>query len=136
MTGVTTPCRVWRGATNNMGYGVLRRGGRAWLLHRWIMRLAGEEIDGKVVMHLCDNPPCFRFDHLRVGSHRDNTQDMVRKGRARGNANPSPDRKLTGEQVRFVRTSSRSARSLAREFGVTHRVIADIRNNNTYKDID
>jgi hypothetical protein len=130
-----TPCRLWRGARNNHGYGVLRREGRNWLLHRWIMRLAGVDIDGRLVLHRCDTPACFRFDHLFVGSHRDNTRDMVSKGRARGNTSVSPKRKLTPVQVVEVRASTEPAWKLGERLGVTASAVRDIRRGKHYKEI-
>lgn len=81
-----TPCRVWRGGVDADGYG--RRRSRplsSRLLHRQIMEMVygPEAIRGKVVMHLCDNPPCFRFDHLHIGTHAENARDMYAKGRDR-----------------------------------------------------
>jgi hypothetical protein len=41
----------------------------------------GRIVAGKVVMHSCDNPGCVNPKHLRLGSQRENTQDMIAKGR-------------------------------------------------------
>lgn len=43
--------------------------------------MAGHDIRGKVVRHRCDNPPCFRYDHLVVGTQGDNLDDMRSRGR-------------------------------------------------------
>jgi hypothetical protein len=56
---------------------------RMILLHRWVVaQIHGwEAIEGKVVMHLCDNPGCFRYDHLRIGTQAENCADRDQKGR-------------------------------------------------------
>jgi len=41
-----------------------------------------------VVMHKCDNPPCFRIDHLRIGTVAENNADRAAKGRSHRNTNP------------------------------------------------
>jgi HNH endonuclease len=35
------------------------------------------------VLHTCDNPPCCNPRHLFLGTPKDNTDDMISKGRAR-----------------------------------------------------
>ena len=45
----------------------------------------------------------------------------------------SPYRKFTDEQVEMIRTSSRSCYSIAKEYGVSHSVVQNIRNGKTYK---
>ena len=76
-------CREWQGTRTKSGYGQLRRGGKPIYLHRWVMaQVHGwEALEGRVVMHTCDNPPCFRYDHLRLGDTAANAQDMSSKRR-------------------------------------------------------
>jgi hypothetical protein len=47
------------------------------------MIMMGHDIKGRVVMHLCDNAACFRYDHLAIGTNADNARDMANKGRGR-----------------------------------------------------
>lgn len=85
-TELQTPCRVWVGCTTRDGYGKRKIKGRNVRVHRWVVaQIHGwEAIEGKVVMHLCDNPGCFRYDHLRIGTLADNNADRHAKGRSRG----------------------------------------------------
>lgn len=60
--------------------------------------------DGLFVLHRCDNPLCCNPRHLFLGTHDQNMEDMVRKGRAPAytSAN-SPRAKLTSEDVFWIR---------------------------------
>lgn len=77
-------CLEYRGRRHSRGYGYLTlEPGKRVMLHRWIV----EQVDGRplepgeVVRHKCDNPPCFRYDHLERGTQADNIDDMIQKGR-------------------------------------------------------
>jgi hypothetical protein len=85
MTGDATACWNWPGATNPQGYGCLRIEGRPTSAHRWAYTLlTGETIPSHLVAcHRCDNPGCVNPAHIFVGTKRDNTQDMLVKGRGR-----------------------------------------------------
>lgn len=88
-----TPCVEWPNARNDAGYGTRWTGSRTTgdrrkvYVHRWVWeRFNGPIPPGREVMHRCDNPPCFRLDHLRLGTRQDNAADMAAKGRSgRGN---------------------------------------------------
>lgn len=76
-----TDCREYQGPTVK-GYGYTYLDGGRVLVHRWVW----EQVDGPIptgmeVMHTCDNPPCFLYDHLRLGAHVDNMADMNKKRR-------------------------------------------------------
>ena len=84
-------CVIWPYAKTDRGYGNFRFNGKTTSVHR----LVYESYHGEsppVVMHTCDNPACFNIEHLKGGTHKDNTQDMIRKGRrvsSKGPDNPN-----------------------------------------------
>ena len=84
--GMTTPCLEWQAALDHHGYGRLSsRLGRvgSWeSAHRVAWELAHGPIpEGLKVLHKCDNPPCVTDEHLFLGTMKDNTRDMMAKGR-------------------------------------------------------
>lgn len=80
-------CLLWCG-TNKGGrfnYGQTYRDGRKITAHR----LVWEEHNGPIpaglqVLHRCDTPRCVNIDHLFLGTHRQNMEDMAAKGRGHG----------------------------------------------------
>lgn len=140
-------CRVYGGFRNEHGYGRPaigppkprnadghKDGRKQVYLHRWVVEQAeGRPLEaGEVVMHLCDNPPCFRYIHLRRSTQTGNHADMWSKGRGKVPAPMrgarSPHAKLTEDQVRAIRSRRGSAisRVVAAEFGVSGALIRDI----------
>lgn len=103
-------CWGWSGEKRYDGYSLfrIRMNGkqRTFGVHRLLWFLAyGEVLPGFFVMHKCDNPSCVRLDHLCLGTHRINMDDMKRKGRQRsGNTVKTHcirGHELSGENVRF-----------------------------------
>jgi hypothetical protein len=75
-------CWLWTGSTTYFGYGQIRSNNRLSVAHRVAYELyVGQIPDGLCVLHRCDVPACANPGHLFVGSKKDNTQDMIKKGR-------------------------------------------------------
>lgn len=79
-----TDCWNFTGGKNNIGYGMIRDGKKMRTAHR----VSYEEHIGKIparmcVCHTCDNTLCCNPNHLWIGTLKDNSQDMMRKGRAK-----------------------------------------------------
>jgi hypothetical protein len=119
-------CWEWTGARSPQGYGVLRVSESARLAHRISWELGHGKIPpGLNALHRCDNPGCVRPDHLFIGTHADNTADMVTKKRQ--------TTKLSEEEVRAIRKSTASNVALAAIYDVSRVLIVSIRNGKAWK---
>lgn len=133
-------CWAWTGAMFCKGYGNFRWStDRNVSAHRAMYEVLYGPIPGRlVVMHLCDNPPCCRPDHLRLGTYAENTADMIAKGRSpdwdlmqrKGTDNPAA--KLTDDQVREIRSSSEPRRRIAERYGIALASVYNIRSRRTW----
>ena len=79
----TTSCWLWTASLNNQGYGRLGMKGqkRTKLAHRLMYEEVVGPTNGLDVLHTCDTPHCVNPDHLFLGTHKDNMQDMSKKDR-------------------------------------------------------
>jgi hypothetical protein len=77
-------CWIWTAGRNGNGYGNFWFMGRTVGAHQMAYELSvGEITKGMCVLHSCDNGHlgCVRPDHLFLGTLKDNSQDMISKGR-------------------------------------------------------
>lgn len=96
-----TQCKLWTGEKVGKGYagcGGKVRGNRVVLA-----RKLGRKIKpGYMALHTCDIRHCVNEDHLYEGTHQDNMDDMVRRGRSlTGRKNPMnlyPEKRTKGDK--------------------------------------
>lgn len=124
-------CWPWRGSITRGGYGQLSHGSAAVYAHRIAYLLWNGPIpDRQLVLHRCDNPPCCNPTHLFLGTHQDNADDCVAKGRSRGRS-PVGERmwnsKLTEALVREIRASDEPQKALAQRVGVSQALVSLVR---------
>jgi len=133
----TETCWIWMGARTPLNYGTINIGGRAGrnhYAHRVSWEIAnGSILEGLCVLHRCDNPPCVNPAHLFLGTKKDNTRDMIVKGRGRQpvlSGEKHPSAKLTGTMVQEIRSlhaaGHASQAALAFRFGVSQAHVSKI----------
>jgi hypothetical protein len=114
-------CIVFKGGKNKQGYGCLTYSDVTLLTHRiaWMLD-RGECIPrGKVVMHSCDNPPCINPRHLKLGTHKENNQDMIDKGRMNWGRGGRPIRMTEADvqAINNLRQQGMTAKQACKEIG-------------------
>ncbi len=131
-----TPCWIWAGRRNIDGYGIIHVGNGKGATHRVSWELHNGPIpDNLCILHKCDNPPCINPDHLWIGTHRDNIEDCIAKGRRgtcanggqKGENNPSA--KLNEEQVAQIKFLLEEGQLTQAEIGGMFGVSRDAVNN-------
>lgn len=144
-------CWNWLRGCFTSGYGAFGFRGRTQHANRVAYTLTHGEIPaGLLVRHTCDNKLCCNPDHLVLGTHAENMQDMQERRRAsqgdehwtrhspknlaKGEAVKTS--KLTADDVRAIReayTVGRKQVQLAVQFGVSRQLIWQIVNKKWWK---
>jgi len=129
----TDYCWNWIGASNSKGYGRYKIKGVAYSPHRLVINCFDVNFD---VCHKCDNPSCVNPDHLFLGTHKDNMQDMVKKNRCN---KPIGDKhhnsKVNPDIVRHIRKKEMQQRAYAKLYGLCQRTVAEIQKKLTWKHV-
>lgn len=134
-------CWNWTAAKNRSGYGQIRVKGKLWIAHRFIYSKTYCSIpEGKVIMHICDNPSCVNPKHLLLGTLAENNKDRARKNRsANTNGIFNPNAVLTEDIVFKIREMSSNMnvtyRELERIFNLSSGQAYLIVNRKTWKHI-
>lgn len=115
-------CWLWLGATTEAGYGTLTINHKPLGAHRmsWIL-MNGEIPKGMNVCHKCDIPPCVNPNHLFLGTHQENMDDKVKKGRQPTRFTGSVRAKIKGQQFDMFKSRISAGEkpfSIAKEFGI------------------
>lgn len=128
-------CWKWLGSfVADTEYGQFWYEGTNQRANRVSMKLFGEDPGDLCSLHKCDRPWCVNPDHLFAGTPKENSEDMVSKGREnRGEARPQS--KLTEDAVREIRASTDTGLSLAKKYGVDDAVIGRIRRGTAWKHV-
>lgn len=126
-------CWEYQGVKNCYGYGRVYIGRKHTVAHRYMYQLKKGVIPkGMLVLHKCDNPSCVNPDHLFLGTHTDNMNDMIKKKRNRKCENYS--RKLNYEKAESIRSeNNKSISEIARKYDISRSTVRDVLDHNTWK---
>jgi len=146
----TDTCWLWTAAKIGGGYGYFavlpKNETRGWnsgsickAAHRvsWIMHNSNIP-EGLLVLHKCDNPSCVNPAHLFLGTFRDNSTDMVRKGRQAKGEDNGGGVKLTNKSVKEIRILNKmdfSHATVAKLYGVSRTLVKRIIKRQLWKHI-
>lgn len=135
-------CWVWKGQTNSNGYGIFQLNKQSQLAHRVSFSLANGPIeDWLFVLHSCDNPICVNPKHLSAGTHADNMEHKVLRGRcnSRPKTNRLVDTKLDPTKVKEIierYNSGETQNALALSYSVSAGTISRVLSGTIWAHID
>lgn len=92
--------------------------------------------NGLHVLHDCDNPQCVNPAHLHLGTHQENmTEREARERRAPPKGSMNGRATLTEKDVVRIRQDKRWPRYIAKDYGVSVKVIGRIKRRETWQHV-
>lgn len=124
-------CWPFNGAIGAKGYGTIGAGPgrprRILSAHRVAYELVyGPIPEGMVLRHTCDNKVCCNPRHLIAGTHYENVQDAMDRGRYPKGANHHCA-KVTTEQLAAIIADPRKQKEIALEYGLSQGYVSRLK---------
>ena len=126
----SSECWPWKAkARHPFGYGRMSAGRKMQIKAHHIAYVIqyGPIPKGMCVLHKCDNPACCNPFHLFLGTKKDNTRDMMSKGRwskppvVRGEKHHAA--KIPDAEIPKIITDTRAQWRIAEQYGVSETTI-------------
>ena len=137
-------CINWSKSLGHNGYAITTRNNKTYRAHRLVYcdyhNIDHSDIKGMVVRHTCDNRKCINPEHLVIGTHQDNMDDMKKrnrtaKGEAHGRAKLS-EVDIKTIRDRYIRGSKEHGLSaIAKDFGVAFQTVSKIVNRHKWQSV-
>ena len=131
-------CWLWNRSKDSCGYGTIRVCEKNKKASRFSWEIKnGRNIPvGLEILHSCDTPACVNPDHLRLGTHKENMEDMVRRGRrADTSGENNPNAKRSADVVVAIRRDFADGlrqHKIVSKYGLTKCAVSEIVNRKTW----
>ena len=135
-------CWSWVAGIDSRGYGQIHIGGLGTVNKKQLAHRLSYEIHNGIIerfsgnqrvciLHKCDNPVCVNPNHLFTGTHQDNSDDKISKGRIDERlGSKNANAKLNDYSVRVIKRllgfKTLSQSTIGEAFGITGGAIGDI----------
>lgn len=133
-------CWDWKGITEHTGYAKLgirppiKAHRASWIIHK------GEIPKGLVVCHSCDNRKCTNPNHLWIGTHKENIQDRIKKGRCNTpkgtQLKVSKINEIEAKEIKILLKKGLTCAEISRQYEVNGKLISRIKNGETWKHVE
>jgi len=131
-------CWGWIGYLSD-GYGKLTMDKKLISSHRasWLIHY-GEIPKKLIVRHVCDNRSCTNPEHLLLGTHKDNSDDKINRGRRKQIGESHSHSKINNNIVREIRrlfSEGVNYKNIARKFNIAPTTIYGIKNRKRWSHV-
>ncbi len=135
-----TSCIEFTGYKTAFGHGQQRYEGRTQYAHRVVWQKHNGSIpSGVIIRHSCDNPACVNVDHLEIGTHADNVNDCIKRGRSRALRGEQAGRAILTEKdvlaVRAMIEEGYTVVECARLFNIANSTASAIKHRKSWRHI-
>lgn len=135
----TNTCWLWTGGVFTQKYGRIKVNRIDFKAHRFSFLIHfGDIPKGMFVCHKCDIHECVNPNHLFLGTARENTQDMLKKGRHSFTGSRNIKSKLSEVDIPNIRNMLSSGllqKEIAKKFNVCQVTISEIKLGHTWKHV-
>lgn len=128
--GDKSVCWEWLGGVTGIGRPSFSLGGGKITPYRLVYELIhGVKLERKeIICHQCDNPVCCNPDHLKLGTHQDNMNEMKERER-----HGLPHHTINA--IRKLHSEGRQQTEIAELYGVHKSTIGRIVRNDAYQHV-
>jgi HNH endonuclease len=133
-------CLIWTRAPNSSKYGRFNQNRKNYSPHRASYETFNGEIpNGYLVLHKCDNPRCINPKHLFLGTHKENTHDMMKKDRMANFKGENNSKAILTEnqvlEIRKLHSKGMKTKEIANLYNVKYYTCLDVVNRRNWRHI-